>query len=153
MSGPAAVVVLLSVRPPHVDRLLDGTKTVELRRRAWRVPPGAVILLYASGQKRALVGSLVVAAIETGTLDGIWDQHGGDAGLTRQEFDTYFLGAHQAVAICVGSARRLETPVGLGELRRRVPSFTAPQTFRYVIPYELAQILNGEREALLGRVH
>lgn len=28
--------------------------------------------------------------------------------------------------------------------------FTAPQTFRYMVPQELSEILNGEREALLG---
>lgn len=150
MSAPAAVVLLLSVRPPHVDRLLDGTKTVELRRRGWRVPPGSVILLYASGNRRALVGSLVVTAIDTGTPDGIWGRHGADAALSRQEFDYYFRGASRAVAISVGSARRLETPVDLTELRRRRPTFTAPQTFRYVVPHELRQILNGERDVLLG---
>lgn len=150
MSEPAAAVVLLSVRPPHVDRLLDGTKTVELRRRVWRVPPGSVILLYASGQRRALVGSLLVRTIETGTLDGIWSRRGADAALTREEFDDYFAGATQAVAIHVGGARRLETPVSLGELRRRRPTFTAPRTFRYMAPQELSEILNGECEALLG---
>ena len=150
MSAPAAVVVLLSVRPPHVDRLLDGTKTIELRRRTWQVPPGSAILLYASGNRRALVGSLVVRAIETGTPDAIWHRHGLDAGLSRPEFDNYFVGADRAVAISVGSARRLETPLDLEELRRRRPTFTAPQTFRYIFPHELSQILNGQRDALLG---
>lgn len=149
MTEAATAVVLLSVRPPHVDRLLDGTKTVELRRRVWRVPPGSVILLYASGHRRALVGSLVVRTIEIGTVEGIWRRRGADAALTRKEFDDYFVGATQAVAIRVGGARRLDTPVPLGELRRRRPMFTAPQTFRYMVPQELSDILNGERQALL----
>lgn len=150
MTEAAAAVVLLSVRTPHVDRLLDGTKTVELRRRGWRVPSGTLMLLYASGHRRALVGSLVVEGIETGPLDGIWSRYGGDVALTRKEFDDYLTGTNQAVAIRVGLARRLEEPIGLEELRRRCPMFTAPQTFRYVYMHELSQILNGERDALLG---
>lgn len=149
MTEQAAAVVLLSVRPPHVDHLLDGTKTVELRRRRWRVPPGSVVLLYASGKRRALVGSLVVKATEVGMLDAIWDQYGKEAGLTHRAFREYFIGVHQAVAIHVGSARRLDTPVGLDELRRRRPAFTAPQSFRYLALPELSQILNGERQDLL----
>ncbi len=149
MSVPAAVVVLLSVRPPHIDRLLDGTKTVELRRREWRVPLGSVALLYASGHRRALVGSVRVEGTEVGALEEIWRRHGMDARLTRTEFDDYFADSHRAVAIRVGSARPLAKPVSLGELRRRRPTFSPPQSFRYVASQELSQILNGERRALL----
>lgn len=151
MSLSAASVVLLSVKPPHVDRLLDGRKTVELRRRTWRVPPGSVALLYASGNRRALVGSLVVEGTEVGSPDEIWDRYGEDVGLTRSEFDVYFAEAHRAVAIRVGSARTLPMPLSLAELRRRRPLFTVPQSFRYVAPVELSEILNGERPALLVR--
>jgi predicted transcriptional regulator len=149
--SPSPSVVLLSVRPPHVDRLLEGSKTVELRRRRWRVPPGSVVLLYASGQRQALVGSIVVCDTVSGTPDEIWASHGDASALTRQEFDEYFAGCSEAVAITVHSARPLFNPVSLGELRRRSASFIPPQSYRYVDPKELSRLLNGEYGALVAR--
>lgn len=137
-------MVLLSVRPPHVDHLLDGSKKVELRRRKWRVPDGTTVLVYASGRRRALVGSFVVHQTEVGTSSEIWAKYGAESALNRAEFDEYFDGAKQAVAIVPAEIRQLDFPVTLGELRRRYPSFVVPQSFRYVRPTELTQILNGE---------
>ena len=149
--SPSPTVVLLSVRPPHVDRLLEGSKTVELRRRRWRVAPGSVVLLYASGQRQALVGSILVSETVSGTLDDIWESHGDASALTRGEFDEYFAGCAEAVAITVSTARPLFNPVSLCELRRRSASFAPPQSYRYVEPSELSRLLNGEYGALVGR--
>jgi predicted transcriptional regulator len=103
MSSPAIPAVLLSVKPPHVERLMAGTKTVELRRRRWRVPPGTVALVYASGTTRALVGSVVVGATEAGSPEDIWHSHGLASEITREEFDSYFAGAQEAIAIGIHS--------------------------------------------------
>lgn len=140
MSVPARLAVLLSVRPPHVERLLDGTKTVELRRRMWRAPPGTLVLLYASGERRQVVGTLVVVQTETGPAEAVWERFGEDAAVTRSQFDDYFQGAASAVAIRVADPQPLAEPVGLCELRRRLPRFTVPQSFRYVGPDELFRV-------------
>ncbi|WP_420451786.1 transcriptional regulator [Ilumatobacter sp.] len=141
--------VLMSVRSPHVERLLSGEKTVELRRRRWRVPDGSSVLLYGSRKERAIVGSLVVKATTDGSPTAIWNAHGRASGLTRSEFRRYFDGAENAVAIEVCDVRSLEDPLTLDELRRRNPRFHVPQSYRFVPPDELAIVLNGERAQLL----
>lgn len=143
-------VVLLSVRSPHVDRLLDGTKTIEFRRRRWNVPDGARVLLYASRDHRAIVGSLTVKKTHVGSRTAIWDAHGDRSGLTRQEYRDYFAGADIAVAIEVQDIARLPEPLDLTELRRRSPGFLVPQSYRFLRRDELRVTLNGERQALLG---
>lgn len=143
-------VVLLSVRTPHVDRLLSGTKTVELRRRPWRVLDGTTALLYESRDRRAIVGSLVIESTVVASRTAIWTDYGPRSGITRQEFREYFAGATVAVAIIVGRARRLDEPLTLGELRRRSPGFHVPQSYRFVGTDELGVVLNGERSSLLG---
>lgn len=150
MTTTAAPVVLLSVRSPHVDRLLAGTKTIEFRRRRWNVPDGTRVLLYGSRQQQAIVGSIVVEATHVGSRTAMWDRYGPASGLTRQEFRGYFTSADVAVAIKVSSPRKLTEPLTLGELRRRSPGFHVPQSYRFIQADELGIVLNGERAALLG---
>lgn len=144
-------IVLMSVRSPHVDRLLSGVKTVEFRRRPWRVPDGTTVLLYGSRERRAIVGSMVVKSTTVGSPTAIWASHGSKSGLTRSEYRSYFSGSDVSVAIEVGDVRRLEKALSLCELRRRSPTFHVPQSYRFVPPDELHAVLNGERAALLPR--
>ena len=150
-SAQSNEVVLLSVRSPHVERLLDGTKTVEFRRRSWNVPDGTLVVLYAARDRRAIVGSVVVESTEVGTPQKLWRTHGSRSGLSSAEFNLYFDGASIAVAITVGTPRVLRSPLTLEELRRRTPQFHVPQSYRYMAALELAGALNGEHRELLGR--
>jgi len=150
MTTGSTPVVLLSVRSPHVERLLSGAKTVEFRRRRWRVPAGATVLLYGSRNRRAIVGSFTVESTAVGSLSQIWDSFGSRSGLTRDEYLQYFVGATVAVAINVGGVRQLDEPLTLAEIRRRSPTFRVPQSYRFMHTDEVGVVLNGERRALLG---
>ena len=143
-------VVLLSVRSPHVERLLDGSKIVEFRRQRWSVPDGSVAVLYGAGQNRAIVGSVVVSRTEVASVDWMWRKHGKGSGLRFAEYKKYFAGADKAVAILVERARALDTPLTLRELRRRHPEFHVPQSYRRMPANELSVVLNGESRQLLG---
>jgi predicted transcriptional regulator len=142
--------MLLSIKPQHVDRILDGTKTVELRRHGWRDALGATALLYSSGPRRALVGSFVVAAVDSGSPTQVWRKYGPRTAVTKREFDEYFAGSSTAVAVVTSHVRRLPEPLTLEELRRRQPAFLVPQSYRYVDTPELGRILNGERPLLFA---
>ncbi len=51
--------------------------------------------------------------------------------MTKEEFDDYFDGASQAIAIHVRKPKKFGNPVGLGSLREDF-SLQPPQSFRYV---------------------
>lgn len=141
--------VLLSVRPRFADALLDGTKTVEMRRRAVRLCAGAICLLYASAPTRALTGALAVADVEHGTPDELWDRHGGRTALTRDEYDEYLHGRPTASALLIATVIAFHTPVPLDELRRRSnKTFVAPQSYRFVDHREFRALLNGQAAEL-----
>lgn len=144
-------VVLMSVKSPHVERLLDGSKTVELRRRPVRLSPGSVVLLYAAGTRRELVGSFEIGGVDRGSPASLWRRHRHAAGITKREFDRYFDEAEVAYAVVAVAPRVLKQPIPLAELRRRWPGFSTPQTHRRVAQPELKQLLNGERSVLLVR--
>jgi predicted transcriptional regulator len=140
--------VLLSVRPRFADALLDGTKTVEMRRRPMRLHAGTLCLLYASSPTSALTGALSVADVDHGTPDELWRRHGPRTALTRDEYDDYLDGRSSACALLVTAVIAFHTPVPLAELRRRSEAFIAPQSYRFVDNGELKTLLNGQAAEL-----
>jgi len=140
--------VLLSVRPRFADALLDGTKTVEMRRRRMRVHAGALCLLYASSPTRALTGALSVASLDHGTPDELWRRHGPRTAVTHHEYDDYPDGRSTAYALLVAAVIAFHTPVPLAELRRRTDAFVVPQSYRFVDNGELKRLLNGQAAEL-----
>lgn len=143
------MTILLSVRSPHVERLLAGTKTVELRRRPLNVAAGTTVLLYASGERREIVGSFVAGTVESGSPTALWTRFGKASGLTRREFTGYLAGVDVGYVLPATDVRVLRDPIPLEVLRGRWPAFTTPQTYRRVHHGELAHILNGERSQLI----
>ena len=66
--------LVLSLRPRFADSILDGRKSVELRRQ--RVSPslGTPVLLYASAPVMAVVGTARVAEVHVDEPDCMWHQ-------------------------------------------------------------------------------
>lgn len=138
---PDSRTLLVSIRPRFAELLLDGTKTVELRRTRPQTPPGTPVLLYASSPVMQLVGEATVERVDHGNPEDVWRQHGSSTGLVRTEYDHYFTGSPIAVAIVLKDVRALRQPRTLAECRRRITSFRPPQSFRY---------LDGSQRALLA---
>jgi predicted transcriptional regulator len=137
-------VTLLSVRPRFAEALLDGSKTVEIRRRQAHIADGAICLLYASSPVRALVGAISVEATDTDLPEVLWSRWGAHTGLQRDEYDDYLKDSVTACAIVVSDAVAFPRPVELSELRRRHRSFVTPQSYRFLGTGELTSLLNGE---------
>ena len=124
--------LLLSLKPRFASLILDGTKTVELRRVAPTIEPGHLALIYASSPLRQLVGTCRVVSVEVASKDEIWDRFGGQCALSEEEYEDYFDGAKRAVAIVIDRPRRLQEPPSLASLRNRITGFSPPQSFRYL---------------------
>jgi predicted transcriptional regulator len=118
--------LLLSLRPRFAEAILDGTKTVELRRTRLSAPNGTLLILYASTPVMAVVGTAVLTERDTDTPHQIWRRHHSNLALTKAEYDAYLLGAEVATAVTVASPERLSKPHTVGTPRRnQVP--TAPK--------------------------
>jgi predicted transcriptional regulator len=137
---PDERALLLSLRPRFAELVLAGAKSVELRRVRPNVPSGAVALIYATSPTCAMVGVAAVMAVDVDNRERIWRQHGEHTGITRREFDEYFEGSLDAVAITLSAVRRLRRPVGLPQLRQGRDWFRPPQSFRYLTPEQTASL-------------
>jgi predicted transcriptional regulator len=123
----------MSVQPRFAEAILDGTKTVELRRTRVSAPVGSILILYATAPIMAVVGLAVLQDRDTDVPDTIWRRHRRHMALQRDEFDAYLAGAHQATALTLCTPRRLSQTYPLAVLRDEAP-FTPPQSYRYIGP-------------------
>jgi predicted transcriptional regulator len=122
---------IFSVKPKYAERIMDGTKTVELRRRFGNDDAvGAHAFIYASSPAKEMVGFAVIEDVRKLPLSQIWELYGPQACITRREFDDYFSGVDEGYAIVLKRAQRLKIATTIHELRKRF-GFSAPQSYRY----------------------
>lgn len=139
--------VVFSIKPEYCEAIIEGRKTIELRRRfPVTAPVGATAFIYATSPTRALLGLAEIGEVHCRTPRDIWDRFSDRACITRENFDRYFEGVDSGVAIELKHARRLRRPLDLSELRERF-SFEPPQSYLYATPkmrealqYECSQI-------------
>ncbi|OWY15566.1 hypothetical protein B6V72_03015 [Thioclava sp. F34-6] len=139
--------VVLSIKPRYSTRILDGTKTVELRRRfPVQVPKGTLVYIYSTSPIRALTGTARILGVEKIDLEEMWERFSPVACIDRGDFDSYFSGLEQGIAILLGNVRPLSRAIGLSELRDRF-EFAPPQSFIYANPL-LREAIKNESSSL-----
>jgi len=142
-------MLLLSIRPEYVEKIFNGEKQVELRRRRPRVHPGDWIAIYSSTPHKMLIGVVQIKAVMVAPPSRLWHSVKAVACLKRSAFLSYFDGSSQAVGIAIENPIRLPDPVSLDELRHAWPGFQPPQEFRYLtekqIDFVVQQLGQDER--------
>jgi predicted transcriptional regulator len=82
----------MSIHPAWTQKILDGEKTVEVRRR----PPEAkayLLVLYATAPTAAVVGTARIARVHHGDPTTLWRIVGPGTALDRRRFLAYLDGA------------------------------------------------------------
>jgi predicted transcriptional regulator len=138
---PSSRDVIFSIRPVHAEKILDGSKTVELRRRfTGGVRPGTLALIYSTSPTSALTGSARITDVQRLPVPDIWERHRSGTCLHKREFEDYFSGLDRGYAIVLASAKAFPRPVGLLELRERF-GFEPPQSYQYMRPHMRALVM------------
>lgn len=140
----------MSIRPRFADLLFAGLKTVELRRRPLALRSGDKVYVYASSPIMAVRGSFVVSAVVRMPLRDLWAQFGTRAQVTRLEFDKYFAGLKEGIAIEIGAVAA-EPEISLAALRIAWPGFHPPQTLRYLTEAPTVARASATRPASSGK--
>lgn len=125
-------MLFLSIHPEYVQAILEGRKTVELRKRRPRAEIGSTVVIYATMPQCEVVATAIVRRIQTAEPAELWRQVHLATAVTEQAFQEYFLDATTAVGIHLGEVRRLDHPIPLCDLRKRWRGFHPPQQFRYL---------------------
>jgi predicted transcriptional regulator/DNA-binding XRE family transcriptional regulator len=139
--------VVLSIKPQYSSLIMEGRKTVELRRRfPTKIPRGTLAFIYSTTPDQALVGTARIRRIIKKPIGTIWTEYSQTACIDKFAFDNYFMGLKEGYVLQFENARSLRRPVGLQELRQRF-NFEPPQSFLYAKPF-LREALVYERSEI-----
>lgn len=122
--------LFISVKPKYANAILEGTKTVELRRTRPNLPDGSLVILYSSTPTRAVVGWARLTGVRVGTPIEIWDEYGTAAAIDEPDYDAYFDGTAQAFALELNDVVAAFQPIPLDVIRSI--GIQPPQSWRYL---------------------
>ncbi|QDV73241.1 hypothetical protein [Botrimarina mediterranea] len=135
-SVPSRNVVLLSIRPQFVERILSGEKAVEFRRTGLPETVASVVV-YCTAPVQRVVAYFSVSGVVTAPPDKLWRQFRGVAGIEREAFFEYYKGCEKGRAIQIAEVTRLSQPVDLAKISR---GMKAPQSLRYLDATEFDRV-------------
>lgn len=123
---------LISIKPKYVKRILDGTKTAELRTRSVNLIEGTKLWIYSTTPEASISAHVVVQSVITDTPDEIWDRYNARIAISEDEFWSYSEGRAVMTVILFDSPKYLINPIDLNTLRSKLGSFMPPQFFSYL---------------------
>lgn len=133
--------ILISLAPAYTQAILDGRKTVELRRRPLRVGNGTRIWIYSKTPTARIEATACVQQIHEGDTEGLWSEFGEATAISRSEFDHYFAGCSRGCAVVLDSVCALVPALDLSTMRSEFAGFHPPQFFKRLRGEELDKLL------------
>jgi predicted transcriptional regulator len=139
--------LILSIQSVHAERIFNGIKHYELRKR---LPENRFrrVYLYESG------GAGVVGCFDTTStlrmpVRQLWLKV-GDNATPRERFFNYFGNRSFGCAIPIKNPIRFRNPVSLAEIKKADPTFSVPISFRAIQRgTKLFRLLNATRQKSL----
>lgn len=144
--APEKRAILISIRPRFARAILEGNKTIELRRGRMLTAAGSLLVLYSSSPVKAVVATARLYKVEEATPQQMWPRVRGGAGVVREEYDRYFRNAQRAFALHLRDVLEIHVPYTLAEMRMS-PRIAPPQSFRYVTASQVELLTRGKVDA------
>jgi predicted transcriptional regulator len=108
--------LLVSMKPQYAERILAGSKVIEIRKRFSEKWVGCKAVLYSSSPQKALVGEATVCSVTSGTPADIWSQFHSRLGCTSNEFSSYVGSAIEVSAIELDNVFPYKQPISLAQI-------------------------------------
>lgn len=135
--------ILISLAPAYTKAILQGTKTVELRRRRVHAKVGTRVWLYSKVPTARVEGTARIERLQEGDLKGLWAEFSNEIGISKTEFEAYFKGCNRGYAIVLTGACTLTPAPDLKAMRQKLGGFHPPQFFKRLATEEVKILLRG----------
>ncbi len=132
LTDDGSPIYLISIRPQYAYQIFRGVKKFELRRNIGTpIPEGAIMVVYASGNVKAIVGEFRVIRVIEGSAEHVWKEvmKHPSPGVGSDAWP-YIRGAQKAVALEVGDPILYPRRITLDELRRIIPGWMPPLSYK-----------------------
>jgi predicted transcriptional regulator len=118
---------IISIKSRHVENILNGTKTVELRTKNINMPVGSKLWIYTTMPVGRVEASAEIQFVETLSPESIWIKYGKDIRISREEFLDYTKGRDVVTAIGLTDVESLRESICLETMRCYEKGFQPPQ--------------------------
>lgn len=125
-------LLLISIKGKYVEEIVSGRKTIELRKSMPKVKAGDTVIIYTTQPRKAVTAIATVKNVLRLTPEKMWHDHSKSLGIDKEDFWQYYDGCRFAIGIEMQSVIELDTEILLSAIKLIYPSFTPPQTFKYL---------------------
>lgn len=119
--------ILMAIKTEYADKILNGTKLYELRKKPFNENVDTIII-YSSGKVKKVVGEFKIDKIIKDSPDNIWNLGEEVLGIDKKSFYEYFKHSEYAYAIKIKDVIKYDTPKDLKDFGIN----KAPQSFCYI---------------------
>ena len=119
--------LLLSIKPEYVEKILQGEKKFEYRKRLAKEDV-SYMYVYSTAPSMKVVASVHIEGHLSDSPTALWEKTKAAAGISRAKFRDYFRGCKTAYAYNLGKVEVFDSPKNLSDFGVAV----APQSFVYI---------------------
>lgn len=119
--------IVLSIKPEHVQNILNGTKKFEYRTKAAKSDIHKIIIYETTPIKKIVAEAEVIDVLMMEPED-LWMATNEFSGISKSFFNSYFKNRKVAYAYKIGNVKVYTYPKALVEFGLKTP----PQSFAYV---------------------
>ena len=119
--------LLLSIKPEYVEKILQGEKKFEYRKRLAKEDV-SYIYVYSTAPSMKVVAYVHIEGHLSDSPTALWEKTKAAAGISRAKFQDYFRGCKTAYAYKLGKVEIFKSPKNLSDFGVAV----APQSFVYI---------------------
>jgi len=138
--------ILISVKPEYADQIMDGCKTVELRRRfTEEVDKNTRLFIYSSSPVKAIVGYARIDRVAKLAVPQIWRTFRNEACIEKADFENYFHGSDFGFVVLLNQVKPLAASLELEDISDRW-GIRPPQSYMYLTAEVASAISMGANE-------
>lgn len=119
--------ILMSIKPEYVNKIFNGEKRYEYRKRNCRKKVDKIIV-YSSYPAQKVVGELIIKQVLCDNKNTIWNKTSIYGGINKDKYDKYYEDCDNAVAYEIKKAILYDNPKTLSDYNIK----TAPQSYVYI---------------------
>lgn len=116
----------LSIKRVYAERIIDGTKKIELRKRPIGMNIGNLILLYETTPNSVIKGGFIADQTISLPVQEMWSKYSNLLGVEKSFYEKYFQNSAFAYGTFVHQSFSFP-PISLKEIRQLCPDFCPPQ--------------------------
>lgn len=124
--------IVISIKPEFCKKIMQGSKTIELRKSAPNLNEGSRVIIYSTSPEKAILGYCKIKKIIKVSPITMWEKYSSQLGIDKKRFEEYYENYTTAVGLVLSEIVKFDIPIPLKSVKEHFPIFQPPQTFKYL---------------------